>query len=99
MGRMGNEACDFQPATLQLDTSRLHYRLRSERTRVGLSQAALAARIGVSTLTQLNYEMGRRRPGVEYLARLSALGIDSVYVSFGIRIDLGEASLSSVDPD
>jgi transcriptional regulator with XRE-family HTH domain len=46
--------------------------LRAARTRGGLTQAALAERVGTSQATISAYENGRKQPSVETLARLLA---------------------------
>lgn len=52
-------------------------RLRNERSRLGLSQRALASRAEVSQPAVALWETGQRTPGVEELLRLaSALGVD-----------------------
>ncbi len=46
--------------------------IRHARRRIGLSQAALAARTGTSQATISAYESGRKTPSVDTLARLLA---------------------------
>jgi transcriptional regulator with XRE-family HTH domain len=60
-------------------------RIRRERERLGLSQDALAKQIGVSRLTQINYEQGKGRLDDDYLAAFHAAGGDAGYVLFGTR--------------
>lgn len=51
-------------------------RLARERTRQGVSQATLAARVGVARTTVCRWEAGERLPSVEALVRLAAaLGV------------------------
>ena len=60
-------------------------RLRSERERLKLSQAALAERGGVKPLTQHSYEKGSSYPNADYLAKVVECGIDVLYVVTGKR--------------
>lgn len=61
------------------------WRLKEERRRRGWTQAELAGRAGVSTATQVAYEAGARRPGLDYLVALQAAQVDVWYVMFGVR--------------
>ena len=62
-------------------------RLRSERSRLGLTQAEFAALGGVKLGSQHGYESGKQRPSVDYLIRLagSAMDIDVSYIVAGER--------------
>ncbi|MEO5522583.1 helix-turn-helix transcriptional regulator [Citrobacter youngae] len=60
-------------------------RLREERERLGLSQAALGEIGGVKKLTQLNYEKGERSPDSSYLCAISKFGADVQFIVTGIR--------------
>lgn len=60
-------------------------RLREERERLGLSQAAIGAIGGVKKLAQLKYEQGERYPGADYLAAVAKVGIDTLYIVTGER--------------
>ncbi|WP_109092148.1 helix-turn-helix domain-containing protein [Aggregatibacter kilianii] len=60
-------------------------RLKEERERIGLTQAALGAVGGVQKQAQLKYESGVRTPSAEYLIEISKIGIDVNYVLFGVR--------------
>lgn len=64
------------------------YRLREERKRLGLSQAALARAAHVSKNTQIAYEAGTTVPDLEYLDRVTALGVDWTYILSGTRSQL-----------
>lgn len=66
-------------------------RLRSERERLKLSQAALAEYGGVKPLTQHSYEKGSSYPNADYLARVNDLGIDAMYVITGARAKPAQA--------
>lgn len=58
-------------------------RMRAERTRLGLTQKALAEQIGSSRLTILSYESGKVLPGTEMLLLLNQAGIDIQFVLTG----------------
>ena len=60
-----------------------HERLSSERQRLRLTQAEVAAATGVSAATLIGYEQGLRSPSTEYASRLHSLGYDVHYVMFG----------------
>lgn len=70
-------------------------RLREERSRLGLSQTALAAIGCVKRLTQSQYEKETSSPSVRYLAAVASAGIDLDYALFGRRRDAN--SLSQVE--
>lgn len=61
-------------------------RLRSERRRLGLTQARLAALGGVQPNAQGRYESGIRVPRADYLASVARIGIDVLYVVTGQRM-------------
>jgi transcriptional regulator with XRE-family HTH domain len=71
------------------------HRLRAERERLGMSQAALAALGNVSRRTQANYEAGERQPDAAYLAASAGGGVDVLFVLTGIRA--GEVAFSDVN--
>ena len=58
-------------------------RLKEERQRLGLTQQAIADAGGVSKRAQLNYEQGEQLPGAAYLAGVTGIGVDVVYVLSG----------------
>lgn len=58
-------------------------RIREERLRLGLSQASFAKRVGVHRRTQVNYELGQRKPDTDYLEAAARNGMDMVYVLSG----------------
>lgn len=60
-------------------------RLREERERLGLSQAALGELGGVRKLTQLKYEQDESSPGWDYFETAARLGLDVLYVINGTR--------------
>jgi len=60
-------------------------RLREERERLGLSQDAFAAKVGIHRNTQNKYEKGSRSFDMAYLHAIKGIGVDFVYVLDGIR--------------
>lgn len=70
---------------MQMDT--VGERLRAERERLGLSQAALGELGGVQKLAQINYEKDKRKPDSGYLAAVAEAGVDVLYVLTGMRSD------------
>lgn len=64
-------------------TSTLGSRIREERLRLGLSQAAFAKLLGVHRQTQINYEHGERKPDTDYLGALANAQVDVGYVLTG----------------
>lgn len=60
-------------------------RLKAERSRLQLSQAAMAEAGGVGLNSQSNYENGHRSPNAAYLARMAAIGVDVTYLLTGVR--------------
>ncbi|WDZ96210.1 helix-turn-helix transcriptional regulator [Herbaspirillum sp. WKF16] len=60
-------------------------RLLEERTRLCLSQQALADAIGGSRLSVSNYENGRSSPAAETMAAMEAIGVDIRFVLTGLR--------------
>lgn len=61
-------------------------RLTEERQRLGFTQAEFAKKIGISRNSQVNYEAGKREPGVGYLETVGKLGIDVSYITTGIKL-------------
>jgi transcriptional regulator with XRE-family HTH domain len=61
-------------------------RLRRERERLGLTQQEFADKVGVSRMSQVNYESGKRYPGEAYFKGLEAMeGFDVLYIWTGRR--------------
>ena len=60
-------------------------RLREERERLGMTQAALADVAGIKRIAQGQYENEVRSPTVKYLSAVAGAGIDLHYVMFGGR--------------
>ncbi|CAM3111714.1 transcriptional regulator [Pseudomonas floridensis] len=59
-------------------------RLRAERDRLGLSQKDFARFAGVEVNAQGHYERGERTPRADYLAAISAIGVDIAYLVTGV---------------
>ena len=64
-------------------------RLKSERLRLGLSQAKVGSIGGVEVNAQGRYENGVRFPRADYLAAVCDLGIDVLFVITGRRSQNG----------
>lgn len=60
-------------------------RLREERQRLGLNQTELGDKVGMTRKTQILYESGERPFDVNYMLRAHQVGVDVMYVLFGIR--------------
>lgn len=60
-------------------------RLKEERERLKLSQAALAEIGGKKKLAQLKYEQGESSPTAAYLCAVERVGVDIQYVVTGMR--------------
>jgi transcriptional regulator with XRE-family HTH domain len=70
-------------------------RLKEERERLKLSQAALAEIGGKKKLAQLKYEQGESSPTASYLAAAQRVGVDVLYVVTGERAAGLPAGLSA----
>jgi transcriptional regulator with XRE-family HTH domain len=60
-------------------------RIRLERERLGLTQAAFAEMAGIGRATQLFYENHDRFPDIQYLEKLFEHGIDIPFIMTGQR--------------
>ncbi|MGR3885621.1 helix-turn-helix domain-containing protein [Pseudomonas sp. 1152_12] len=60
-------------------------RLKAERVRLGLSQAAIGNIGGVAVNAQGRYENGIRFPRADYLANVASAGVDVLFVITGKR--------------
>jgi len=68
-------------------------RLREERKRLGMKQAAFADLVGTDVPKQSLYENDRRELRADYLARLAEADVDVIYILTGRRTEgqwLGE---------
>jgi transcriptional regulator with XRE-family HTH domain len=62
-------------------------RITQERKRLGYSQAALSAKLGKATLTQISYESDETRPDADYFFSLDELGADIYYIITGRQLE------------
>lgn len=60
-------------------------RLQEERKRLGLTQESVAAQLGATKRSVINWEGGAALPGAEVLARYAAAGADVLYILTGQR--------------
>lgn len=76
-------------------------RLKTERDRFGMNQAAFAEIGGVAKLSQLKYEKGERMPSADYLHALYQWGVDVGYLITGVSTTRGPGGPLgiAVDPD
>lgn len=58
-------------------------RLQEERKRLGLTQESVAAQLGATKRSVINWEGGAALPGAEVLARYAAAGADVLYILTG----------------
>lgn len=68
------------------------WRLRHERTRLGLTQSALASQCGLSKTTQVAYENDQRIPDALYLLTLREMGADFHFILTGDPVAVLTAS-------
>lgn len=69
-------------------------RLHMERSRLGLSAAAIAVLGGVDGSTQESFERGEDYPDAAYLATMAVIGIDVLYVVTGMPTCTEDLSVS-----
>lgn len=74
-------------------------RLKEERVRLGFNQADFAAFAGVAKTSQFNYEKGDRSPDAEYLAAVTKVGVDVLYVVTGERKPTSADSISAEEAE
>lgn len=60
-------------------------RFKEERTRLGLSQAALAEKIGATKRSVINWEGGAASPSTDAVAEFAKAGADVLYILTGQR--------------
>ena len=75
---------DRAPRTPCAAKDEFGFRLRQERKRLGLTQAQVAASVGISPPTQVGYELGSRSPDAHYLTAIERLGADEHYIRTGV---------------
>ncbi|SUA58046.1 helix-turn-helix domain-containing protein [Oligella urethralis] len=68
-------------------------RLREERERLGLSQAAMAEVANVSVRSQSGWETGRNTPSTEAYQQWAKIGVDINYIITGIPVGALPATL------
>ncbi len=66
-------------------------RLKTERSRLNLTQDELATVGGVKKNAQHVYEKGGNSPSADYLARIAAAGVDIHYLFYGVYSDTAAA--------
>lgn len=74
-------------------------RLREERERLRLSQAAFGEIGGVKANAQGKYENGERFPAADYLQAVAEVGVDVLYVVTGVRAPQPAESISAAEAD
>jgi len=72
-------------------------RLKVERARLGLSQAAIADACAVNRGTLASWEKGEQSPTAAVLAVMACLGVDVLYVVTGERGAEGESTLAPAE--
>lgn len=60
-------------------------RLKEERERLKYTQISFSEIAGISSRAQINYEKGERTPDGNYLAEITKIGVDVMYVLTGVR--------------
>lgn len=68
-------------------------RLKTERERLGFTQAEFSQLGGVSERVQQRYEKEGSQPDLVYLGKVAALGVDILYVVTGQRTPKGTDTL------
>lgn len=68
-------------------------RVREERERLGLSQAAFSAIGGASKRTQISWEGGRSSPTLDAMVAWAKIGVDVQYLATGLH------QVASLTPD
>ena len=63
----------------------ISFRLQEERKQLCLTQEALAAKLGATKRSVINWEGGAALPGAEVLAKYAAAGADVLYILTGQR--------------
>jgi transcriptional regulator with XRE-family HTH domain len=72
-------------------------RFNEEREKLGLTQAALSAKVGVSKVTISHYACGKSHPSFDVLMKLDALGADVNYIVSGKRTNASIAEPINID--
>lgn len=74
-------------------------RLREERERLRLSQAAFGEIGGVKANAQGKYESGERYPAADYLQAVAEIGVDVLFVVTGLRAPQAADNFSAEEAD
>lgn len=69
---------------IQIDILEFCARLKQERERLGLSLSDFGLLGEVNRMTQTRYESGASFPTIEYLQKIGANGVDSMYLMTGV---------------
>lgn len=72
-------------------------RLRNERVRLGLTQAQLAALVGIQPNEQCLYENGSSLPRADYLMCVAGVEMDVQYILLGMRNPPARSPLSHTE--
>lgn len=70
---------------IQIDIAGFGTRLKQERDRLGLTLSSFGMLGQVNRMTQMRYESGASSPTVEYLHKLGAHGVDTVFIATGFN--------------
>lgn len=62
-------------------------RLQEERKRLGLTQQALAEKLGATKRSVINWEGGVASPSADTLTQYASVGVDVLYVLTGLKAD------------
>ncbi|OIR16788.1 helix-turn-helix protein [mine drainage metagenome] len=68
------------------DISSVGGRIKSERERLGLTQAEFGQHAGITRLTQSKYESGASSPDINYLTKIESAGVDIGYIIDGTHL-------------
>ena len=74
-------------------------RLVSERKRLNLGQKDVVNATNVTQATLSRYENGERVPTIDFLADLSAVGFDALYILNGEKSEISEGGLTPQEAD
>ena len=73
-------------------------RLQEERKDLGLTQEAMAGKLGATKRSVINWEGGAALPGAEVLAGYAAAGADVLYILTGQRSGAAAAAPVAAEP-
>lgn len=69
---------------IKIDISGFGSRLKQERERLGLTLSDFGLFGEVNRMTQMRYESGASSPTIEYLYKIGAHGVDTMFVTTGL---------------